>query len=100
MSLDTVLKFVVRTGKVIVGARKTLKMLKLGKIKYIVIASNIPDELRQDIEYYAKLSNVKVIRFPGTNKDLGTVIGKLFGVAVLGIQDPGQVPYEVLDKLG
>lgn len=98
MSLDTVLKFVVRTGKVVIGARKTLKMAKHSKVKYIVMVVNAPENLRQDIEYYAKISEVKVIRFPGTNKDLGTIIGKPFGVAVMGIVDPGQVPPEVLDN--
>jgi len=99
MALDTMLKFVVRTGKVVIGARKTIKMVKLGKVKYVVIATNTPEEVKQDIEYYAKLSKVKLIRFPGSNKELGTTIGKPFGVAIMGIQDPGQVPYEALDRL-
>ncbi|MEM1645236.1 MAG: 50S ribosomal protein L30e [Ignisphaera sp.] len=99
MSLDTVLKFVVRTGKVVIGAKKTLKMIKHGKVRYVVMAVNVPEDLKQDVEYYAKISEVKIVRFPGTNKDLGTIVGKPFGVAVMGIADPGQVPLEVLDNL-
>ena len=95
-SLETVLKHVVRTGKVIIGSRKTLKYVKLGKVKVVVAASNLPPDLRSDLEYYAKLSNIPIIYFPGTNRDLGTVIGKPFSVAMMGILDPGQVPLELL----
>lgn len=92
------LKFVVKTGAVVIGSKRTLDMVKLGKVKYVVIASNVPEEIKQDIEYYAKLSDVKIIRFPGTNRDLGTTIGKPFAIAVVGIVDPGQVPTEILDR--
>lgn len=97
-TLDTVLKFIIRTGKVVIGARKTLKMVKLGKVKYVIMASNTPEEIKQDMEYHARLSDVKIILFPGSNKDLGTTIGKPFNVAVIGIQDLGQVSPEVLDR--
>uniref|UniRef100_A0A7C4H5F8 Large ribosomal subunit protein eL30 n=1 Tax=Ignisphaera aggregans TaxID=334771 RepID=A0A7C4H5F8_9CREN len=97
--MDNVIKFVVRTGKIVIGFRKTLKLIKLGKVRYVVIASNIPEDIRFDIMYYASLSGVNVILFTGTNKELGSVIGKPFAVAVLGIIDTGQVPPEVLNNL-
>lgn len=97
-TLDTVIKFIVRTGEVVLGSKKTLKLVKLGKVKYVIMASNVPEELRYDIEYYSRLSNAKIIRFPGTNKELGTVIGKPFGVAVMGIISTGQIPLDALDR--
>lgn len=93
------IKFVVRTGKVSIGFRKTLKLIKLGKIRYVVVASNIPHEIKSDIEYYASLSGVSIVKFPGTNKELGNVIGKPFSVTVLGIIETGQIPAEVIDNL-
>lgn len=94
------MKFIARTGKVVLGFRRTIKMVKLGKIKYVVMASNAPEDIRNDVEYYSRLSGVKIIRFPGTNKELGALIGKPFSVTVLGIVDLGQVPQEALDRLG
>ncbi|RLG86668.1 MAG: 50S ribosomal protein L30e [Thermoprotei archaeon] len=94
--LDAVIKTVVRTGKVVIGSRRTLKLVKLGKVKAVIAASNLPRELREDLEYYAKLSEVPVIVFPGTNMELGVVCGKPFSVAMMGVVDPGQVPLEVL----
>ena len=92
------LKQVVRTGKVVIGFRQTLKLIKLGKVKYVVMASNTPDDMKQDVEYYSRLSGVKVIRFPGTNKELGTTVGKPFSVSVMGIADSGQISVEILDR--
>ncbi len=94
--LDVVLKHVVRTGKVVIGSRKTLKYVKLGRVKAVVAASNLPRDLKEDLEYYASLSGIPIIVFPGTNYDLGTAIGKPFSVAMMGILDPGQVPMELL----
>ncbi len=96
--LEVVLRRVASTGQIIVGSRKTLKYVKLGKVKVVVAASNLPRHLAEDLEYYAKLSNIPIIRFPGTNVELGTVIGKPFSVAMFGIIDPGQVPLDLLLK--
>jgi len=94
--LDVVLRMVARTGQVVIGSKRTLKYVKLGKVKLVVRASNLPADLREDLEYYAKLSNIPIIVYPGTNVDLGTVIGKPFSVAMLGIIDSGQVPLDLL----
>ncbi|MEM1542114.1 MAG: 50S ribosomal protein L30e [Ignisphaera sp.] len=97
--MDNVIKFVVRTGKIVIGFKKTLKLIKLGKVRYVVITSNTPEDIRSDIVHYASLSSVNIISFTGTNKELGSVIGKPFAVSVLGIIDTGQVPPEMLNNL-
>ena len=94
--LEVVLRHIMRTGRVIIGSRKTLKYVKLGRVKVVVAASNLPTDLKSDLEYYARLSGIPIVVFPGTNYDLGTAIGKPFSVAMLGIMDPGQVPLELL----
>jgi large subunit ribosomal protein L30e len=94
--LDNILKFVVRTGKIVIGFNQTLKHVKWGKVKYIIISSNAPESLRSDIEHYAKLSGIPIISYPGTNRELGTVLGKPFSVAFAGIIDLGQVSEDSL----
>jgi len=78
-----------KTGKVVLGSRKTLKLVKLGKAKAVVVAENAPPEIRDDIIYYAKLGNIPVYVYPGTSLELGAVCGKPFTVASLAILDPG-----------
>ncbi len=84
------LQMAIKTGEVILGSKKTLKLVLHGKAKLVVIAANAPPELKRDIEYYAKLSNIPVYKFPGTNIELGTLAGKPFSVAAMAIVDPGQ----------
>ena len=78
-----------KTGKVVLGSRKTLRYVKTGKAKAVIIAANAPPELKNDIIYYAKLSNIPVYIYPGTSVELGAVCGKPFVVASLSILDPG-----------
>ncbi|NPA98375.1 MAG: 50S ribosomal protein L30e [Crenarchaeota archaeon] len=84
------LQMTFKTGEVVIGSKKTLKLVLHGKARLVVLANNAPPELKRDIEYYAKLSNIPVFRFPGTNMELGALAGKPFGIAALAIVDPGQ----------
>ncbi|MEZ0394666.1 MAG: 50S ribosomal protein L30e [Desulfurococcaceae archaeon] len=79
-----------RTGKVVLGTRRTTKLLLLGKVKAVVVASNAPRNVVESLKYYSKLSGTTFIEFGGTNVELGTLLGKPFGVSVLGVIDPGQ----------
>jgi len=84
------LQFAARTGQVVIGSRRTRKLVMHGKAKLVVIASNAPPDIKRDLHYYAKLSKIPVLIFPGTNIELGTILGKPFGVAAMAIVDPGQ----------
>ncbi|RLG81714.1 MAG: 50S ribosomal protein L30e [Thermoprotei archaeon] len=84
------LQMAIKTGQVILGTRRTKKMVLHGKAKLVIVAANAPPEVKIDLKYYAKLSNIPVYIFPGTNIELGTLAGKPFGAAVMAIVDPGQ----------
>lgn len=79
----------VKTGKVWYGANNAKKNVKMGKAKLVVIAENCPKDIREDIEYYCKLSNIPMIIYKGTSLDLGAVCGKPFMVSTLTIREPG-----------
>ena len=79
----------VKTGKVLFGAENTIKTAKAGKAKLIVVAANCPQDIRKDIEYYCRLSNIPIIIYNGTSVDLGVACGKPFMVSALTIRDPG-----------
>ncbi|ADT83221.1 50S ribosomal protein L30e [Thermococcus barophilus] len=84
------LRKALETGKVVIGSNKTVKLAKIGGAKLIIVAKNAPKEVKDDIYYYAKLSNIPVYEYEGTSVDLGTVLGKPFVVASLAIVDPGE----------
>ncbi len=79
----------VKTGKVIFGADNAVKSVKTGRAKLVLLAANCPEHIREDVEYYSKLSAIPVIIYNGTSIDLGAVCGKPFIVSALTVRDPG-----------
>lgn len=90
VSLESELKMVLKTGKVIIGSKQTIKYVKLGKAKMVILAANAPPNIRNDILYYAKLSNIPVYIYKGTSVDLGVLCGKPFMVSAITILDEGE----------
>ena len=78
-----------KTGKIQIGASSALKSAKVKKAKLILLASNCPQKIRADIEYYCRLSEVPVSIFKGDSSDLGALCGKPFEVSALTIKEPG-----------
>ncbi|BDH78996.1 MAG TPA: 50S ribosomal protein L30e [Methanothermobacter sp.] len=89
MDIDRGIRVAVDTGNVILGSKKSIQNLKLGKGKLVIIAENAPEDIKDDVEYYAKLSNIPVYVYNGSSVELGSVCGKPFTVTTLLIQDPG-----------
>ena len=71
--------------KLVIGSNKTIKYLKLSKIAKVFLAKNVPEDIRSDIIYYAKLSGAETIDLDLTNEELGAVLRKPFKVAVVSI---------------
>ena len=84
------LRTTLKTGKVVIGYKRTIKTIRMGKSKLVIIAANAPDDIRGDIERYCKLANISLYVFHGTSLDLGAICNKPFMVAVLAILDPGE----------
>ena len=79
----------VRTGKVLYGANNAVRSARTGKAKLILVAGNCPQKIREDVEYYCRLSGVPMIIYNGTSIDLGAACGKLFMVSTLTVREPG-----------
>ena len=80
---------VVKTGKIQLGANSALQSAKSKKARLIIVASNCPQSIREDIEYSCKLSDIPVSIYNGSSLDMGAVCGKPFGVSVLTVREPG-----------
>ena len=89
VNFENELKTLLRTGKVIFGTRRTLKMVKNGKVKMVIIASTLRQDLKDDIKTYAKLANIPVYEYGGSGYELGKLCGKPFMISTIGVIDPG-----------
>ncbi|OLL25728.1 60S ribosomal protein L30-1 [Neolecta irregularis DAH-3] len=88
-SVNSKLALVMKSGKYNLGYKSTLKTLRSGKAKLVIISGNCPPLRKSELEYYAMLSKTSVHHYSGTNTDLGTACGKLFRVGVLTVTDAG-----------
>ncbi len=89
MDLDRGIRVAVDTGSVTLGSDKSIQALKLGKGKLVIVAENCPEDKREDLDQYSKLSDIPVYNYKGTSVELGSVCGKPFTVATMIIKDPG-----------
>lgn len=88
-NINSRLALVMKSGKYHLVYKSTLKTLRQGKSKLIIISGNCPPLRKSELEYYAMLSKTGVHHYAGNNIDLGTACGKYFRVGVLSITDPG-----------
>lgn len=90
MDVNREIKRTVDTGKVILGANKSINSLKTGNAKLIIYTQNCPKSIKEDILYYSKISSIPILEFGGTSLELGTVCGKPFLVSVIAVLSPGE----------
>ena len=88
-NINAKLKLVIQSGKFKIGYKNTIRALRGGQSKLILIASNCPAIRRTELEYYAVLAKSDVHHFDGNNVELGTACSKLFPVSAMVISDPG-----------
>jgi large subunit ribosomal protein L30e len=55
-----------KSGKYTLGYKSTLKSLRQGKAKLIIISSNCPPLRKSEIEYYAMLAKTGVHHYTGS----------------------------------
>jgi large subunit ribosomal protein L30e len=89
IDVDKAIAAAVKTGKVSFGANAALQNAKTGKAKMIILASNCPKDIKEQVEYYCKLSNVPVMTYKGASMDLAEVCGKPFIISALSIRETG-----------
>ncbi|TVY57455.1 60S ribosomal protein L30-1 [Lachnellula suecica] len=87
--INSRLALVMKSGKTTLGYKSTLKTLRSGKAKLVIIAGNTPPLRKSELEYYAMLSKTNVHHFAGNNIELGTACGKLFRCGVMAVLDAG-----------
>lgn len=94
MDINKALKTAVTTGKVLFGFEQTMKAVKAGKVKLIIVSSNCPEKQMVMI----KDKEVSFHRFNGTNIELGSACGKPFSVSVLSVLSEGESEILALGK--
>nr|CCC93582.1 unnamed protein product [Trypanosoma congolense IL3000] len=88
-TINTKIQLVMKSGKYVLGTQQSLKTLRQGRSKLVVISANCPPIRKAEIEYYCTLSKTPIHHYSGNNLDLGTACGRHFRACVLSITDVG-----------
>ena len=89
VDFENALRVALKTGKVVIGFNRTKKNIQKGKPKLVIIASNAPSEISEEVKYFCNLSNVPYYIYDGSGYELGAICGKPFTISVMAIEDPG-----------
>jgi large subunit ribosomal protein L30e len=79
------IKDAIKEKRIIIGSRTVIKGVKKGRISSVVYASNCPEGIRKDLEYYSKGGFMGLKEFMGNSVQLGELCGKPFNVLLVGI---------------
>lgn len=78
------LKAKLQEKEAVIGADLVLKRLKDKSLSKVFLASNAPQKIREDVQYYAKLAGIIVSELSLDNEELGLFCKKNFFIAVIG----------------
>ncbi|XP_029806417.1 60S ribosomal protein L30-like [Suricata suricatta] len=87
--INSRLQLIMKRGKCVLGYKQTLKMIRHGKAKLVILTNNCLALRKSEIKYYTMLAKTGVHQYSGSNIELGTVCGKYYRVCTLAIIDPG-----------
>ena len=79
-----------KTGKVLIGSKKVIKNLRFGKTKGVIVASNTPKDIIDDLTYYSQFAKIPIIEYPNTSIELGSICGRPHSVCSICVLDAGQ----------
>ena len=68
---------------------QTLKAIRKGLVKMVIVSSNCPNLRKSMLEYYCMLSKTQIYHYMGTNTDLGAACGRYHRVSCVSIIDAG-----------
>lgn len=71
--------------KLVLGSERTLKLLRLGKLKQVFLSANCADSTKENVRQYSKLGDVKVRQLHYPSSELGVICKKPFSISVIGV---------------
>lgn len=89
MDVQKAIRMAVDTGEVLLGKNEVQRSLHNGTSKLVVLARNIPVDLKISIEKKARLAGIAYYEFEGSSSDLGSLCGKPYPISAMSIINEG-----------
>nr|XP_012804611.2 60S ribosomal protein L30-like [Jaculus jaculus] len=88
-SINSRPQLLAKSGRYVLGYKQTLKTIRQGKAKLVILANNWPALRKSEIERYATLAKTGVCHYSGNHIELSTACGKYYRVCTLSVIDLG-----------
>jgi large subunit ribosomal protein L30e len=98
ISFESELKRLLKTGKVVMGAKESLGVVRNGKAKAVIVSTFLKEELKEELLRHAELSEIAVYEYGGSGWELGTLCGKPYMISAIAITDFGDSRLEQIIK--
>ena len=85
MSTTDEIKKYIKENKAIIGTEETIKGLKKGTIREVFLSANCPENVKETIQRYVKISSIKMNELDIPNDELGVICKKPFPISVLSV---------------
>lgn len=79
--VETIVRNALKSGRYYFGIRRTIKALRKGEAKAVVVSKSCPEEFLKEIKRF----DVPVFVFDGTSMQLGEFCGKPFSISSMAI---------------
>lgn len=87
VDLDRLIITALKSGKTVFGYKKALNTAKSGRVVALMVASNCPTKILNNINHYSNLLQIPLYFYPSSSRDLGAAFRKPFSVSVLAIRE-------------
>ncbi|MDP6294227.1 MAG: ribosomal L7Ae/L30e/S12e/Gadd45 family protein [Candidatus Woesearchaeota archaeon] len=75
----------VEADKVIIGSDRVLKGMAKETLKEVLVTRNIAQLIKQKVEHYAKLHDIKITELEQNSEELGVLCKKPFNISIIGV---------------
>ena len=96
--IEKQIRVIQKTGKLKYGLRNVMRALQRGEAKLIIMATNIPEDMKLTIKYLCALTKTPIVEFPGTSAELGVACGRPHLVSSIAVIDLGASSIQDLAK--
>lgn len=79
------IKKLLGSEKLIIGTDRVLKAVRGGSVKKVILATNAPSDLKEQLDHFLKVSSFALEETTMSNDELGTFCKKPFSIAALAI---------------
>ena len=96
MDAETAIRLAVKSGKTVLGIKRTLHVLRTGSPRIVILAANAPSDLVHQVNMLADTHQIPIHKYRSNSWDLGQLSGRPHMVAAMAVLEAGDADLKAL----